>query len=87
MWRVPLPARGFHERPEFPPFHPARIPDQLFKTPSLWGITHTSPYFHDNSAKSLEEVAEQSMFFFENFLGITLTKQNEADIVAFLKLP
>ena len=58
----------------------------LFKTPSLWGIRHTAPYFHDNSAKSLEEVAEQYTFFFENFLGITLTKQDEADIVAFLKL-
>ena len=41
----------------------------IFKTPSLWGIRHTVPYFHDNSAKSLEEVAEQYSFFFETFLG------------------
>jgi cytochrome c peroxidase len=72
--------------PEFPPFIPLAFLTNLFKTPSLWGIRHTAPYFHDNSAKSLEEVAEQYTFFFENFVGITLTKQDEADIVAFLKL-
>lgn len=72
--------------PEFPPFIPLVFLTNLFKTPSLWGIRHTAPYFHDNSARSLEEVAEQYTFFFENFLGITLTKQDEADIVAFLKL-
>ena len=72
--------------PEFPPFIPLVFLTNLFKTPSLWGIRHTAPYFHDNSAKSLEEVAEQYTFFFENFLGISLTKQDEADIVAFLKL-
>ena len=72
--------------PEFPPGIPLLFVTNLFKTPSLWGIRHTAPYFHDNSAKSLEEVAEQYTFFFENFVGITLTKQDEADIVAFLKL-
>jgi cytochrome c peroxidase len=72
--------------PEFPPFIPLVFLTNLFKTPSLWGIRQTAPYFHDNSAKSLEEVAEQYTFFFENFLGITLTKQDEGDIVAFLKL-
>jgi len=34
----------------------------------------------------LEELAEHYAFVFENFIGITLTKQDEADIVAFLKL-
>ena len=71
--------------PEFPPFIPLALLADLFKTPSLWGIRHTAPYFHDNSAKSLEEVAEQYTFFFDS-LGITLTKQDEADIVAFMKL-
>ena len=72
--------------PEFPPFIPLALLTNLFKIPSLWGIRHTAPYFHDNSAKSLEELAEHYTFFFENFVGITLTKQDEADIVAFLKL-
>jgi len=34
----------------------------------------------------LEKLAEHYAFVFENFIGITLTKQDEADIVAFLKL-
>jgi cytochrome c peroxidase len=78
---------------EFPPelFGPGGplplvIACNLFKTPSLWGIKHTAPYFHDNSAKTLEEVAEQYTFFFKKEAGIILTPQDEADIVAFLKL-
>ena len=57
---------------EFPPelFGPGGplpliIACNLFKTPSLWGIRHTAPYFHDNSSKTLEEVAEQYTFMFE----------------------
>ena len=65
---------------------PSSSPATLFKTPSLWGIKHTAPYFHDNSSKTLEEVAEQYRIFFETEAGINLTPQDEADIVAFLKL-
>ena len=72
--------------PEFPPFIPLALLTNIFKVPTLWGISHTAPYFHDNSAKSLEDVADQYAFFFKNFVGITLTTQDEADIVAFLKL-
>ena len=78
---------------EFPPelFGPGGplpliIACDLFKTPSLWGIAHTAPYFHDNSSKTLEELAEQYAFFFRTEAGITLTPQDQADIVAFLKL-
>ena len=78
---------------EFPPelFGPGGplplvIACNLFKTPSLWGIKHTAPYFHDNSSKTLEEVAEQYTFMFKREAGIILTPQDEADIVAFLKL-
>ena len=78
---------------EFPPelFGPGGplpliIACNLFKTPSLWGVRHTAPYFHDNSSKTLEEVAEQYTFMFRLFAGITLTPQDEADIVAFLRL-
>jgi cytochrome c peroxidase len=65
---------------------PLSIACSLFKTPSLWGVRHTAPYFHDNSAKTLQEVAEQYTFMFQLFAGITLTPEDEADIVAFLKL-
>ena len=78
---------------EFPPelFGPGGpfrsvIACNLFKTPSLWGIRRTAPYFHDNSSKTLEEVAEQYTFMFMREAGIRLTPQDEADIVAFLKL-
>jgi cytochrome c peroxidase len=78
---------------EFPPElfgpggpFPLVIACNLFKTPSLWGVRHTAPYFHDNSSKSLKDVAEQYTFMFELFAGIQLTPQDEADIVAFLKL-
>jgi cytochrome c peroxidase len=78
---------------EFPPElfapggpFPLSIACSLFKTPSIWGIKHTAPYFHDNSANTLEEVAEQYTFMFKLFAGINLTPQDEADIVAFLKL-
>ena len=65
---------------------PLTIACNLFKTPSLWGVRHTAPYFHDNSSKTLEEVAEQYTFFFRREAGIELTPQDQADIVAFLKL-
>lgn len=78
---------------EFPPEliapvgpFPLSIACNLFKTPSLWGIKRTAPYFHDNSSKTLEEVAEQYTFMFKREAGIILTPQDEADIVAFLKL-
>ena len=65
---------------------PLSIACNLFKTPSLWGIRQTAPYFHDNSSMTLEEVAEQYTFMFKREAGIILTSQDEADIVAFLKL-
>ena len=44
--------------PEFPPGIPLIFVTSLFKTPTVWGVKHTAPYFHDNSAKTLEEIAE-----------------------------
>ena len=59
-----------------------------FKISQLRGIRHTAPYFHDNSAKTLEAVAAHYTRFFDFVTGgfIQLTPQDEADIVAFLKL-
>jgi cytochrome c peroxidase len=61
-----------------------------FKIPSLWGVRHTAPYFHDNSAKTLKEVVHHYARFFE-FISdpaapLILTEQDQADIIAFLKL-
>ena len=72
--------------------HPAFFAN-MFKTPQLFGIRQTAPYFHDNSAKTLEDVLQQYAFFFTSNLGfpitdsnIILTPQDIEDIIAFLKL-
>jgi cytochrome c peroxidase len=38
-----------------------------FKIPTLWGIKNTAPYFHDNSAKTLEEVVDHYERLFLGF--------------------
>jgi cytochrome c peroxidase len=58
-----------------------------FKIPILWGVKNTAPYFHDNSAKTLEDVAAHYARFFQLIPApVTLTTQDQADIVAYLKL-
>src|SRR5262245_22267359 len=59
-----------------------------FKIPQLHGVRHTAPYFHDNSAKTLEDVVAHYTKFFEIvFSGaLQLTDQDRKDVVAFLKL-
>jgi cytochrome c peroxidase len=67
-----------------------------FKIPSLWGIRRTAPYFHDNSAKTLEAVAAHYALFFSIATDpdgpgpagplIVLTPQDQADIVAYMKI-
>lgn len=53
-----------------------------FKVPSLRNIAETGPYLHDGSVDSLEEMVR---IMAEYQLGKTLTDQEVADIVAFLK--
>jgi cytochrome c peroxidase len=59
-----------------------------FKIPQLRGIRDTGPYFHDNSAKTLEDVMTHYTRFFAIVTagGINLTPQDGADVVAFMKL-
>jgi cytochrome c peroxidase len=67
-----------------------------FKIPALWGVRRTAPYFHDNSAKTLEAVAAHYAAFFSIATDpdgpgpaaplIVLTPQDQADIVAYMKL-
>lgn len=60
----------------------------FFKIPTLWNVKNTAPYFHDNSAKDLEEMVHHYKNFFQVFTNgaLILTPQDEADIVAFVKL-
>jgi len=59
-----------------------------FKISPLRGIRHTAPYFHDNSARTLEDVAAHYTKFFRIASGglILLTPGDERDIVAYMKL-
>jgi hypothetical protein len=67
--------------------HPAFFAN-FFKIPSLWGVKKTAPYFHDNSVKTLEELAAFYANMFANApeLPLQLTAQDEIDMVAYLKL-
>lgn len=58
----------------------------LFRIPTLWGSAKTGPWFHDNSAKTLEDLAQHYSDYFEIVLGTGLTDQDQADIIAYLKL-
>jgi len=91
VYNIPLLAQ-FLPPQELCLAHPAFFVD-MFKTPQLFGVRHTAPYFHDNSAKSLEEVLQQYVFFFTSDLGfpitdsnILLTQQDIEDIIAFLRI-
>jgi cytochrome c peroxidase len=65
-----------------------------FKIPTLWGVTETAPYFHDNSAKTLEDVVKHYAKFFAIVStppgggppALVLSEQDQADLVAYLKL-
>jgi cytochrome c peroxidase len=59
-----------------------------FKISPLRGIRHTAPYFHDNSARTLADVASHYTTFFRVASGglILLTPQDERDIVAYMQL-
>jgi cytochrome c peroxidase len=57
-----------------------------FKIPSLWGIPRTAPYFHDNSAKTLDDVARHYARFFAAISPIQLTEQDQKDMIAYMKL-
>lgn len=58
-----------------------------FKIPTLWGVSKTAPYFHDNSAKTLEDVANHYQTLFRLLSPpLELTEQDKADIVAYMKL-
>ena len=59
-----------------------------FKISPLRGVSRTAPYFHDNSAQRLEDVAAHYADFFAVVTQglIVLTPQDQADMVAYMKL-
>lgn len=57
-----------------------------FKIPSLWGSHERAPFFHDNSAKTVEEMIDHYANFAAPTFRVVLTPQDKADIAAYLKL-
>jgi cytochrome c peroxidase len=59
-----------------------------FKIPTLWGVSRTAPYFHDNSAKTLADVMRHYEGFFARTTSgtVILNEQDQMDIIAFLNL-
>jgi cytochrome c peroxidase len=80
------------------PTSPASTFDNLnaFKISPLRGIRRTAPYFHDNSARTLDDVLRHYRTFFAIATDldgpgpepplVDLTDQDQRDIVAFIKL-
>lgn len=78
--------------PEFAKY-PSIFPTEVFKIPSLRGVSRKAPYFHDGSAGTLDEAMEHYDRFLRGGFGfvepqakIQLSAQDRADIVAYLKL-
>lgn len=63
-----------------------------FKIPTLWGVARTAPYFHDNSAKTLEDVGVHYQRFFLagsvlfNRPDLVMSDQERDDMLAYLRL-
>lgn len=63
----------------------------FFRTSSLWGVADTAPYFHDNSAATLEQVMDVYQFLFAvTAAGLgnpafVITDQDRADILAYMR--
>lgn len=70
----------------------------VFKIPTLWGVPDTAPYFHDNSAKDLDDVLDQYNFLFRLLPEFSasvgcdpdapqcLSEDDKVDIVNFMQL-
>lgn len=57
-----------------------------FKIPLLWNVKNTAPYFHDNSAATLDDVMNFYAFVFP-FVGLPpLSQQDIQDIKAYMML-
>ena len=52
-----------------------------FDTPTLLGIAHTAPYFHDGSLATLAEVVD----WFDEKFGLGLSAPSKSDLTAYLE--
>lgn len=54
----------------------------VFKVPTLRNISKTAPYFHDGSAKTLEDAIKKMTYY---NLGVDLDEKTIKNLIAFLK--
>ena len=82
------------ERSELGRFNVTKVLTDIgrFKTPTLRNVALTAPYMHDGSIKTLEEVIEhydkggdKNRFIDTEIFPLHLTKQEKADLVAFMQ--
>ena len=58
----------------------------FFRIPTIWGAKDSAPYFHDHSARTLDDLMQHYSDYFQ-IVGLpALTAQEQADIVAYVKL-
>lgn len=62
---------------------PLKLQHIQVKGPILRGLAGRTPYFHNGSAASFEDVVN----FYDQRFAIGFTDQEKADLVAFLKTP
>jgi len=56
-----------------------------FRIRSLWNVKNTAPYFHDNSANTLDDVIAHYKEYLK-FRQVSVTDEDLADILAYLKV-
>jgi mono/diheme cytochrome c family protein len=54
LHRIVDNRKSYTETPDVPPPPEHPLPDE-WKTPPLWGVADSAPYFHDGAARTLEE--------------------------------
>jgi mono/diheme cytochrome c family protein len=59
----------------------ARTANRSYRTTPLRGLQHHPPYFHDGSAKTLDDVVRH----YDRVKALNLTKDQQADLVEYLK--
>ncbi|WP_338846844.1 cytochrome c peroxidase [Massilia sp. W12] len=76
--------RGNVAKPDFGRFNVTSDPSDkhVFKVPSLRNVEYTAPYFHDGTAKTLQEAVD---VMFKYQLGRTAPAEDKELIVKFLK--
>ena len=59
----------------------ARTSQKMYRTTPLRGLWHHAPYFHDGSAKTLDDVVDH----YRTRLDLRLTRRQRGDLVEYLK--